>query len=144
MKPQNDGDSRHHTCMIGWPLPATVTGSDNSNDPNSNPDSDSSFGLEYTSFTFDSAKAACISVYADPYGRIYNKQLRPVPVSYTHLDVYKRQELDDSAVLYSSIEYKAPCAVILGNETTGISEDVMKASDYVAYLPCLLYTSRCV
>lgn len=50
-------------------------------------------------------------------------------------------ELDDSAVLYSSIEYKAPCAVILGNETTGISEDVMKASDYVAYLPMFGYNT---
>lgn len=79
VKPQNDGDSRHHTCMIGWTIPATVTGSDGSTDPNANPDSDASYGLEYTSFTFESGRAACISVYADPYGRVYNKQLRPVP-----------------------------------------------------------------
>lgn len=50
-------------------------------------------------------------------------------------------ELDDSAVLYSSIEYTAPCALILGNETTGISEEVMKASDYVAYLPMFGYNT---
>ncbi len=50
-------------------------------------------------------------------------------------------ELDDSAVLYSSIEYKAPCALVLGNETTGISSEVMKASDHVAYLPMFGYNT---
>jgi len=50
-------------------------------------------------------------------------------------------ELDDSAVLYSEIEYTAPCALILGNETTGISPEVMKASDHVAYLPMYGYNT---
>lgn len=50
-------------------------------------------------------------------------------------------ELDDSAVLYSDVAYAAPCALILGNETTGISADVMKASDYVAYLPMYGYNT---
>ena len=50
-------------------------------------------------------------------------------------------ELDDSAVLYSSIEYKAPCALVLGNETTGISQEVLQASDHIAYLPMYGYNT---
>ena len=58
------------------------------------------------------------------------------PVSYTHLDVYKRQIEDgEHSVLFS----------------THITGDLERAADYITYISygelfftCLLYTSRCV
>ncbi|MBP9797775.1 carboxypeptidase regulatory-like domain-containing protein [Candidatus Woesebacteria bacterium] len=79
VRPQNAGDPRNHTCMIGWTMPVVVTGSEGTNDPNTNEASGSTSSLKYTSFTFNSATAACMSVYSDPYGRVYNKDLKPVP-----------------------------------------------------------------
>lgn len=79
VKPQNDNDPRNHTCMLGWTMPVVVTGSQGTNDPNTNEASASTSSLKYTSFTFNSATAACMSVYSDPFGRVYNKDLKPVP-----------------------------------------------------------------
>lgn len=75
--PSNIGESRTHMCFIGWKLPVTTTGSDDSTGENEA--SDDTYGLEYTTFTFPIGAAQCTSVYADPYGRTYNKDLRPVP-----------------------------------------------------------------
>ena len=60
-------------------------------------------------------------------------RLTPMPVSYTHLDVYKRQEqAGDKKRRRASIKNRlaAPCTILLlfGGEAYG----------------CLLYTSRCV
>ena len=54
-------------------------------------------------------------------------RLRMIPVSYTHLDVYKRQNLDTYERIYE--------------------EDVREGAVEIAsavYALCLLYTSRCV
>ena len=48
------------------------------------------------------------------------------PVSYTHLDVYKRQLLDHN-----------------GLQIDGTNDEVMGVGDMMAKY-CLLYTSRCV
>ncbi len=79
VRPQNEGDPVNHTCMIGWELPVTTTGSDPSSSTGQNEESSSTSGLEYTTFTFPAGQAACKSVYADPFGRVYNASLKPVP-----------------------------------------------------------------
>lgn len=48
-------------------------------------------------------------------------------------------ELDDTAQPYTSISYTSPCALILGNETSGISPEVMQASDAISYIPMFGY-----
>lgn len=75
--PSNIGESRTHMCLIGWKLPVNTTGSNDS--AGENDASKDTYGLEYTTFTFPIGAAQCTSVYADPYGRTYNKDLRPVP-----------------------------------------------------------------
>ena len=58
------------------------------------------------------------------------------PVSYTHLDVYKRQALtDDGAALLS--RYTDQVVLIYDGDTAG-QNATQRA------IPCLLYTSRCV
>ena len=59
-------------------------------------------------------------------------------VSYTHLDVYKRQELDlvlelDGRVIGSILYTKAK-----------LSDAAGKEKEILTFGPCLLYTSRCV
>ena len=63
------------------------------------------------------------------------------PVSYTHLDVYKRQQV-----------YCNKKIIIIGDtamQIPGYFEDmnhlhVNTEPDRAYYIPCLLYTSRCV
>ena len=63
-----------------------------------------------------------------------------VPVSYTHLDVYKRQEFEN--VLLDGREH-GKLVDSLGD--TGASEYIERLSVYLAQTGrCLLYTSRCV
>jgi tRNA G18 (ribose-2'-O)-methylase SpoU len=44
-------------------------------------------------------------------------------------------ELDKNAKPYDKVEYKFPVALIVGHETTGVSREVMDASDLIVDLP---------
>jgi 23S rRNA (guanosine2251-2'-O)-methyltransferase len=44
-------------------------------------------------------------------------------------------ELDKRAVPYDSVEYKFPVAIVVGHETDGVSEEVLKMSDAIVELP---------
>ena len=44
-------------------------------------------------------------------------------------------ELDKRAVPYDRVEYKFPVAIVVGHETDGVSEEVLKISDYIVELP---------
>ena len=63
-------------------------------------------------------------------------------VSYTHLDVYKRQELDVMQVpehLQNYIDYEA-----YGRDVALEENGTFTNQGYVRDTGCLLYTSRCV
>ena len=72
------------------------------------------------------------------------------PVSYTHLDVYKRQELDCAVGLSElavSESYTRPVLndsfeIQLLEARHPIIENALPLGE--KYIPCLLYTSRCV
>ena len=62
-------------------------------------------------------------------------------VSYTHLDVYKRQTIFLTSHFMDEVEVLCDCICILKKGKTvfyGTVADAVKES------PCLLYTSRCV
>ncbi len=44
-------------------------------------------------------------------------------------------ELDKRAVPYDKVEYKFPVAIVVGHETDGVSEEVLKMSDQIVELP---------
>jgi len=44
-------------------------------------------------------------------------------------------ELDERARPYDEVEYKFPIALVVGHETTGVSKEVMDASDVIVQLP---------
>jgi len=44
-------------------------------------------------------------------------------------------ELDKRSVPYDKTEYKFPVALVVGHETTGVSEEVLKESDKIVELP---------
>ena len=44
-------------------------------------------------------------------------------------------ELDKRSVPYDSADYKFPIALVVGHETTGVSEEVLKESDLIVELP---------
>jgi 23S rRNA (guanosine2251-2'-O)-methyltransferase len=44
-------------------------------------------------------------------------------------------ELDKRSVPYDSVEYTFPIALVIGHETTGVSEEVLQASDVIAEMP---------
>ena len=44
-------------------------------------------------------------------------------------------ELDKRSKPYEKIPYAFPIALVVGHETTGISEEVLRAADYIAELP---------
>ena len=44
-------------------------------------------------------------------------------------------EQDSKSIPYTEIEYQLPLALVVGNETTGISEGVLKLCDYIAEIP---------
>ena len=94
----------------------------------------------------------------------------PGPVSYTHLDVYKRQE-QDTKVAGMAHESGKACIIVVnkwdaiekdGKTMDRMRQDVMRDLSYMTYAPivfisaltgqrvgrlfelCLLYTSRCV
>lgn len=44
-------------------------------------------------------------------------------------------ELDKRAVAYDKVEYNFPIAIVVGHETDGVSEEVIKTSDHIVELP---------
>ena len=44
-------------------------------------------------------------------------------------------ELDDRSVSYDKVDYSFPIAIIVGHETDGISEEVLKSADKIVELP---------
>jgi 23S rRNA (guanosine2251-2'-O)-methyltransferase len=44
-------------------------------------------------------------------------------------------ELNEKSVPYDQIDYQFPVAIIVGHETTGVSQEAMDESDYIAELP---------
>lgn len=44
-------------------------------------------------------------------------------------------EQDSQSVPYTEIDYKLPLALVVGNETTGISKEVLGLCDYAAEIP---------
>ena len=44
-------------------------------------------------------------------------------------------ELDNRSVPYDTANYKFPIALVVGHETTGVSEEVLKESDMIVELP---------
>ena len=44
-------------------------------------------------------------------------------------------EQDEKSVPYTEIDYKLPLALIVGNETTGLSNKVLEKCDFVAEIP---------
>jgi tRNA G18 (ribose-2'-O)-methylase SpoU len=44
-------------------------------------------------------------------------------------------EQDGKSVPYTEIDYKLPLVLVVGNETTGISKEVLELCDYVAEIP---------
>ena len=65
------------------------------------------------------------------------KSNMPKPVSYTHLDVYKRQYKGSQGVISLLFAVLLAAAAVLSAQK-GNTEYV------VLYIICLLYTSRCV
>ena len=61
----------------------------------------------------------------------------PCPVSYTHLDVYKRQGLIITGAPVEKMEFEE---VEYWEELT----EIMEWSKHHVHSTCLLYTSRCV
>ena len=76
------------------------------------------------------------------------------PVSYTHLDVYKRQEYDEMNEMldqyrdkFERVAVAEPLLGEVGADASVINTDkeaVAKAVTAAAVKDCLLYTSRCV
>ena len=87
----------------------------------------------YKEHSADEIVAAMLAKYAD----------RPDAVSYTHLDVYKRQVQMMYETILSPIHYggmQLKNRIIFAPTTFGLSDE-----EYLAKIrACLLYTSRCV
>ena len=66
---------------------------------------------------------------------------RSLSVSYTHLDVYKRQVLYDIKFEFG---YAPDGSVMLIDEVASGNMRVYKDGQYIDPMTCLLYTSRCV
>ena len=50
-------------------------------------------------------------------------------------------ELTEGAIPYTAFDFKLPCALVVGNETFGVSEAALKASDAVVKLPMYGYNT---
>ena len=69
--------------------------------------------------------------------------LRHKAVSYTHLDVYKRQALDWRE-LYEILSYMVKQPFYCGEDQKRYYQETKQKADRDKMNPCLLYTSRCV
>ena len=71
----------------------------------------------------------------------HGEQEHNMPVSYTHLDVYKRQALGDALATGEVFLRMIPLLAAHGVRTLG---DAREAAKRIYDKDCLLYTSRCV
>ncbi len=71
-----------HAFFLMWESTVDVTGGNNEGQQAR---SGGTSGLEYEDFVFTSAPAQCASFRSDPFGRVFNEQLRPVPGSIVSL-----------------------------------------------------------
>ena len=62
-------------------------------------------------------------------------------VSYTHLDVYKRQSPFMAPLFFETMPNRETVFAILSKI---VDEKVCRRRGYTEYVDCLLYTSRCV
>lgn len=67
---------QNHTCFFVAKTTPSVVGRDETNVAAGSKDTDS---LTYATFRTQGEPAACLSVRADPFGRIFNDALKPVP-----------------------------------------------------------------
>lgn len=67
---------QNHTCFFVAKTTPNVVGRDDTNVAAGSKDTDS---LVYATFRTQGEPAACVSVRADPFGRIFNDKLKPVP-----------------------------------------------------------------
>jgi hypothetical protein len=67
---------QNHTCFFVAKTTPSVVGRDDTNVAAGSKDTDS---LTYATFRTQSEPAACVSVRADPFGRVFNDALKPVP-----------------------------------------------------------------
>ena len=77
------------------------------------------------------------------------RQQEVSPVSYTHLDVYKRQPFGDICILVTADRITAGALIAETAEETLVSNCFALATissdvEHVETYACLLYTSRCV
>ena len=74
---------------------------------------------------------------------LFGDWLPRAPVSYTHLDVYKRQDpcRKERTMLFSRLSIQWKITLLAGLCLLAIVTLLVSASQYQA---CLLYTSRCV
>ena len=91
------------------------------------------------------------SWYTDPQQLIpATLQSEFTPVSYTHLDVYKRQGLDQVAVrkaIAIAVDYPTIIANAMTNQSatfTQVPRSLMNPAEGEQAMYCLLDTSRCV
>lgn len=67
---------QNHTCFFVAQTSPNVVGRDDTNVSAGSRDTDS---LVYATFRTEGEPAACLSVRADPFGRVFNERLKPVP-----------------------------------------------------------------
>ena len=88
IKPQTI-EEEAHTFFMMWPLETEVV------DGQGGTNNEQSHSPSYATFRFQNQPAACLSFRADPFGRVYNQQLRPVPGStVTLFNADTQQEYD--------------------------------------------------
>ena len=69
-----------------------------------------------------------------------------IPVSYTHLDVYKRQEQQYKITVGYIIENckSVPYKIFYTDEQTNKRTEIPSKNVTIQHISCLLYTYRCV
>ena len=68
------------------------------------------------------------------YAQSAEKTIRNLKLEIRNLAVVAVEQ-DSRSVPYTEIDYKLPLALIVGNETTGCSQDVLKLCDSIAEIP---------
>ncbi len=70
-------EPQNHLCFVGYKVPEEAVGNDPDGPVGQVDEEDT--GLQYGSFRGFQGIAACQATYFDPYGRVYNEDLKPVP-----------------------------------------------------------------
>ena len=68
----------------------------------------------------------------------------PLPVSYTHLDVYKRQGHEAFTAMRMRGAQATDIAILVVAADDGVMPQTVEAINHAKAAGCLLYTSRCV